>query len=167
MKTTWSRFFFYSILVVSLATAFFSCKKSGAPTQSLYVTGSFVWIYNNRTIVTSYDSAYEYPSNPPLNRYSIVASTRGGTIFQVGPKFYFVLSSLNVGSYTIQPSTSAPNTLQFIDDSGNNLIGISGTVDITSRINTLITGSFSITLLDPLGNNTLLTGYFTDMSIVH
>lgn len=167
MKTILSRPLFYCLLILLGSLAFFSCKKSDSQTPASPYVFNCNWLYNGVVITTNYDTAYEYIGNPPSSQYYIIINTRSGVLFPVGPKFYFALSSLNMGTYTIQPNPALPNNLQFIDDAGFNLIGISGTLHISARTGYLITGDFSITLLDGSGNTHPVSGYFTNMTVVH
>ena len=141
-----------------------SCNKSSkgisTPTNS-----SFTWTYEVSSYTVTSDTAYQYNNNPTT--YQIFVSPNSGFLFNIYRKLSFNLSSFNVGPYIIQPIISQLNSFQFIDDTGLVLQGISGTLNITSNSNNLLSGNFSFILINPSGGTKPISGSFSNMTIVH
>ena len=150
------------LLVLTIQIA--SCNKSSngisTPTSS-----SFTWTYEGSSYTVTSDTAYQYNNNPTT--YQIFVSPNSGFLFNINRKLSFNLSSFNVGQYNIQPIISQLNSFQFIDDTGLVLLGISGTLNITSNSNNLLSGNFSFILINPSGGTKPISGSFSNMTIVH
>lgn len=73
------------------------------------------------------------------------------------------LVSFDVGSYAVGSGNS--NDSQYVDYSGVDLPGTSGTVTITKSDNNLFSGIFSCTLLGASSSTTHISGSFTDVPI--
>jgi hypothetical protein len=154
--------FFLSLALLQIGIVLlFSCNKSDSSTDAN--NHSFVWTTNNKTYTATIDTAFS-SSIYTLTPFHIIA---GYGTFPNGfqRRIDFKLTSFNIGSYTIVPGTANVNTLQYVDDAGFNLDGKSGTLNITTNSNKLLSGNFSVILVDPAGITSTMSGSFTNTSI--
>jgi hypothetical protein len=151
--------------VLPLLVCFIFCACHKPYPSNNQSTNQFQWTHKGVTHTTVYDTAYMTSQGLSALPYMLLAGT-GLRIYTIARSVEFHLNSFNVGTYTIGPSGSA-NVLYFVDDNGFNLIGVSGTVNITAYSNSRITGNFSVTMLDGSAVTSQLTGSFTDMPVVN
>lgn len=154
--------FFLSLAILQIGIVLlFSCNKSDSSTDAN--NHSFVWTTNNKTYTPTLDTAFS-SSTYTLTPFHIIA---GYGTFPIGfdGRIDFHLTSFNIASYTIVPSPANVNTLRYVDDAGFNLEGKSGTLNITSNSNNLLSGNFSVILVDASGITSTMSGSFTNTSI--
>ena len=157
MKKAIPGLFIFAILF-SYIGILFSCNKTGDSDSK--PPSNFTWTYNGSTYKADLDSAYVHYDLTP---YLIMAIT--GTNFNTffTQKIYFSLASFNTGNFTIVPGPGS-NILQYIDVSGYDHSGVSGTLSITSNANNLLSGNFSATIAGPSGNEPI-SGSFTNVPV--
>ena len=151
------------ICIVLLGSfVFWSCSKSN-DTSSQNIVNSFTWIHGGNTYKATIDTAF-LGAGYTITPFHIIA---GFGTFPLGfnRRIDFHLTSFAVGAYTIVPSPATVNTLQYIDDAGFNLEGISGNLTITGNSNNLLSGNFSLTLINGSAVTSPMSGSFTNMSI--
>jgi hypothetical protein len=144
--------FFAGLLLLS------SCKKSNDAEP-----GSFTWTHAGKTFQAMAFAAFPNPSYF-FTEFNVLAGY-GDFATHVERRVTFHLNSFAVGSYTIVAYPAPVNIFDYVDDAGFNLAGISGTVNITSNVNNLLSGNFSVTLVNASSATSLITGSFTDVPI--
>ena len=149
----------YSILLI-LTTCFFlfSCKKSENSNNSI---NSFTWTFQGINYTANQDTAFV--SGQGIGTTTIYAGN-GISYLSFTRRFYFYLTSFNVGSYTFGPGPGSPNHFNYIDEMGFDWGGTSGTFNITAKTNNMMSGNFSGTLNGPAGNQPV-SGNFTSMPV--
>lgn len=160
MRKTFSVNLCYAVFLLLLSAILLCCNKSDGAGQP---ADNFTWTHKGVTHTTSINFAYLTTSglgNPP---FTILAGFPRAISFERRIQFY--LTSFNTGAYTISGSPGAPNRLTYIDDMGDVLNGISGTLNITANTNNKLSGNFSTTVTDASSVNSQLTGSFTDITI--
>jgi hypothetical protein len=164
MKTGSIKYAFGFVLLLSVSIFFCACKKTEDSSNGS--GNQFQWTHKGVTHTTSiYDTAYISSRGLSILPYSILAGTEL-RIYTISRRVLFHLSSFNVGAYTIGPPGAA-NVLDYIDDAGFDMVGVSGTLNITSNSNNRMTGNFSVTLRDASSVTSQITGSFTDMPVVN
>jgi hypothetical protein len=73
------------------------------------------------------------------------------------------LSSLTPNTYAVSLTS---NKFDYIDDSGNNLVGAQGHITISSDTNNKLSGSFIVKLINASSDTTDFVGLFTNI-IIH
>ena len=120
---------------------------------------NFSWTHENKSHTASSANAYisqiDLGKGPNHVAASIASLTRDY-------KISIYLTSLNPSSYSVSLST---NKVRYIDDSGYELAGALGTVAITSNSNSKLSGNFSIKLINPSSDTTLLVGSFANIPL--
>jgi hypothetical protein len=159
MKTINTKQIAYSFSLISLLFFLSDCKKSNDTLE----TNGFNWTTGGKSYNAAIFKAFS-GTGYTITPFHIIA---GFGNFPTGfnRRVDFHTSSFNVGSFTIVPSPNTVNTLQYIDDLGNNMEGISGTLNITSNSNNFISGDFSVTLINASMATSTMTGSFTNISI--
>jgi hypothetical protein len=159
MKTITPKTIVSLFLTISVLLFFTDCSKS----NDSQATNDFIWSTGGKSYNATIHKAFTgtgYTFTP----FHIIA---GFGNFPTGfnRRIDFHLSSFAVGSYTIVPSPNTVNTLQYIDDLGNNMEGIAGTLKITVNSNNLLSGDFSVTLIDASMVTSTMSGSFTNISM--
>jgi hypothetical protein len=90
-----------------------------------------------------------------------ILATKGSNILSFD--ISISLSSFNASNYTI--TAGGANGLTYIDNSGNSYSATSGTVNITSSANNLISGSFTASVTGSAGGPYPITGSFVDTPV--
>ena len=160
MKAYSFRFLFNIVLLGSIT--FWSCSKS-SDTASQSTASNFTWTQEGKTFTATIDTAFlgvGYTFTP----FHIIAGF-GTFPTSFNRRIDFHLTSFNIGAYTIVPSPATVNTLDYIDDAGFNLQGISGTLNITGNASSLLSGNFSLTLINGAGVTNPMSGSFSNVSI--
>jgi hypothetical protein len=143
-------------------TVFYSCHKSNDDAAA----GNFVWTYNGVTNSTNTDTAFVSVFSLAYPPYTIVAGfPRSSSSSTIQKRVEFNLTSFATGTYTITSGAGAVNKMSYIDDVGNNLNGISGTITISTNAGNKISGNFSGVLVDGAAVNSQLSGSFTNMVV--
>ena len=140
-----------AILVISAI----SCKKSGNSNDS----DSFTWTWNG----TNYTGNFKEAFTQSLSLGPLIIGGTGSTVYSAGSGPRISLNSLNAGVYTLGGGIT--NSIMFIDPNGNNLQSTTGTLTITSNSNSKLSGNFSATLVNGVGQNNSLTGSFINIKI--
>ena len=120
---------------------------------------SFKWTHQNVSHSASGADAYISPAGlgfGPNQILAFISSTTNN--FRVSVR----LTSLATGSYSV---TLSSNKFDYVDDSGNNLFGVQGTVTITLSSGGKLSGSFSVKLMDSSSNPTTIDGSFENVNI--
>lgn len=154
--------FSITLFIIFTVFLFASCKKSGDNSSSN--KHSFTWTTGGKNFTPTIDTAFLRPSFT-TTPYHIIAGF-GTFPSRFDQRIDFHLSSFAAGSYTISSGSGAVNTLYYIDDAGYNLEAISGTLNITASSNNLISGNFSVVLINPSRATSTMTGKFTNVSVV-
>ena len=131
-----------------------SCNKSSDDNN-----WNFSWTHENNSHTASSANAYISQIDLAKGPNHIAASIAGLT---TDYKISIYLTSLNPSSYSVSLST---NKVRYIDDSGYDLAGAAGTVTITSNSNSKLSGNFSIKLINPSSDTTLLNGSFANIPL--
>jgi len=144
-----------SILIVFiLMLTVLSCNKNNGSNNSW----SFKWTYKNvsysATTADAYITQVGIGTGPNQIRANIPGS---GLNYRVSMR----LSSLNPNTY---PVSLTSNKFDYIDDAGDNLAGVQGTVTISSDNDNKLSGSFSVKLINLTYDTTVLTGSFTNIT---
>jgi len=135
-----------------------SCNKTSDSDSK--PPSNFTWTYNGTTYKADLDSAYvRYDLTP----YFIKAIIGTNFITNHTQEIWFSLASFNTGSFAIVPGPGS-NVLHYTDVLGYDHPGISGTLNITSYANNLLSGNFSATIAGPSGNEPI-TGNFTNVPV--
>jgi len=147
-------------LVISGVLLFPGCSKSN---DSPATTNGFIWATGGKNYTATIHKAFT-GTGYTITPFHVVA---GFGTYPTGfnRRIDFHLSSFNTSSFTIVPSPNTVNTLQYIDDTGNNMEGISGALKITANSNNLLSGDFSVTLIDASMVTSTMSGSFTTISI--
>jgi hypothetical protein len=140
---------FVITLLILVITIFDSCKKSADDSLA-----SYTWTYGSSNFVANFKGAYLTSISANPNIYAGM----GTTLYASGMGPRMTISSLNVNTYNFVVS---PNSFIYIDDMGNVLGLLSGSVTITSNSNNRISGHFSVTLF----NNVVVTGNFVNVPV--
>ena len=143
----------FAITSAMILVLFTDCNKSGTASPN-----SFTWTFGGTTYAATLDTAFV---NRPIIPYYILAIT--GTNFNTNYNQWvgFGLSSFNTGAFNIGPGG---NSLQFIDATGADHSGLSGTLTITSNANNRLTGNFSDIVSGPSGT-VPFTGSFANVPV--
>lgn len=138
----------FLILFVLLIIA--SCKKSSNPTSG------FTWNYKGINYSAVKHGAHLYYPGTTNSFYRL-----DGLIDSLDlPTISILLRSINTGVYNMSTTGAS---LYFSDEIAGTLYDItSGTINITSNSNNLISGNFSV-IIEPGGINQTLTGTFTNI----
>ena len=131
-----------------------SCNKSSDDNN-----WEFSWTHKNNSYTASDANAYisqiDLGKGPNHIAASIASLPRDY-------KISIYLASLNPSSYSVSLST---NKVRYIDDAGYDLAGAAGTVTVTSNSNNKLSGNFSIKLINPSSDTTLLNGSFANITL--
>jgi hypothetical protein len=127
----------------------YSCNKNEKPDESV-----FVWRYNLTTYVAKQHEASINGIGAPW----IVANLQI-PLSASGSRLSILLATLQTGSYGI--ASTGSGRFSYVDTTGYQHMGMSGSVNITKNTGSLVSGDFSVTLSD--GN--LITGAFTNTPI--
>lgn len=131
-----------------------SCNKSSDDNN-----WDFSWMHKNNSYNASDANAYisqiDLGKGPNHIAASIASLARDY-------KISIYLTSLNPASYSVSLST---NKVRYIDDAGYELAGAAGAVTITSNSNSKLSGTFSIKLINPSSDTTLLNGSFANIPL--
>lgn len=149
--------FSYNILLIVALFFLPGCKKSDSP-SSQPGDNSFTWTY----IGTKYTGKENEASVYSLGPYLVVAGTDRNAL-SINRKVSFTLTSFIKGTYNIGSSNS--NKFYYVDDSGAELFGKSGTVTITYSSNNFLSENFSCTLSGPSTTANLISGSYTNVSV--
>ena len=139
-------------LAITLTFAIFSCKPD-APDASVV---NFSWTFDGATYHTAVDTAINQSPGP-----YIITAVYGTSFISFTRKLDISPSSFAVGTYNF--SMVGSNSFRYIDEFGNDLSGVSGTLNITGNSNNRLTGNFSGTLAVPAGGTKPITASFNNM----
>lgn len=130
-----------------------SCGKSNDPQF-----WSFNWTH--KTVSHSATSADAYITQVALGKgpNQIKADISGSSL---NYRVSMYLSSLSPNSY---PVSLTSNKFDYIDDAGDHLAGVQGTVTISSETDNKLSGSFSVKLINMNYDTTLITGSFINIT---
>lgn len=141
------------IVLISILISLYSCSKSDdAPANN------FTWTFKSNTYTTTIDKANTNSSGP-----YIIAAVTGTSFMSFNRRVDFSLTSFNVGAYNF--GSSGGNIMQYIDETGLVFSPVSGSLDITSNSNNLLSGNFSLVLIDPSSVTYPISGSFANMTI--
>jgi len=157
MNNTFLKSFFCIILSTMMFLGIFSCKKSNDS-----VANGFTWTYMGKNYSANLDTAF-ISASLSVKPYFIIVGN-GTSLLGLNRRFGFNLTSFNIGTYTFGAGTG--NSLSYIDDAGDDLVGSAGKLNITANANNLLTGNFSATVTDvSSGVGNPISGNFVNMSI--
>jgi P pilus assembly chaperone PapD len=143
----------FSFLVLTLFLL--SCSKSSDNAAE----SSFTWTFKGKNYATKNNTAYIYS----LGAYVIVAGNGTEPARLERRVSFFNLRSFNASTYPINSTSN--NKLSYVDDDGNELMGIAGTLNITASSNNVISGDFSCTLVGPAGETNGISGSFNNVPV--
>jgi hypothetical protein len=109
---------------------------------------------------TSYTDKENLASVYCFGPYTVVGGTDRNSL-GINRRVLFNLTAFNTGTYNIGRGNS--NNFSNVDGSGNDFIGKSGVVNITSNSNSLISRNFSCTLAGPSNTTNVISGSFTNV----
>ena len=141
----------YFLFFLSLLLSIISCKKSDTSNPS----NSFNFVYDGNTYTSNHDTATQYSPEIVLEAY-----IPNCPIHDVN----FQLTSSNVGQYDL--ITGSGNSTLYVDNLGNPLNKISGSVNITANTNNRLSGNFNVIVKDMSNVTHITSGNFIDMPIV-
>lgn len=149
--------FSYIILLIVALFSLPGCKKSDSP-SSQPAGNSFTWTYMG----TNYTGKENIASVYSLGPYIVVAGVDRNAL-SINRRVSFTLTSFAPGTYNI--GSSSGNNFDYVDNSGTELFGKSGTVTITNSSNNFLSGNFSCFISGSSNTVNLITGSFTDVSV--
>lgn len=155
---TTKRILFYGVLFFSFLvsiTNISSCKKSD---DSKFPDSYFIWTFEGQTYISDIDSSYKLG----LGQWSIMAGN-GTTMHSLSREIAFVLSSVNVGTYSF--GSGSPNHMGYINDFGTYFPVSSGTMNITANSNNIVSGNFSVNVGNASTGIKPISGSFYNISI--
>ena len=117
-------------------------------------SGSFSWSYDGINYTANFKAAYSASMGQP---YIIGGLGNSVTTPGSGPRIHVI--SFSPGNYSF--GGIVPNSLNFVDQVGNDISAIGGSVNISANSNNKLSGDFSATL----GNGKIITGSFADITI--
>jgi len=163
MKKKSNNFLFNPVFIFFIVIALYSCHKSN---DTAATEGNFVWTHKAVTTSTNTDTAFVSVSGLAYPPYTILAGfPRSSYSSAIQKRVEFNLTSFNAGTYTITSGAGAANKMNYIDDAGYNLNGISGTITITVNSGNKISGNFSCMVVDGAAVSSQLSGNFTNMVV--
>jgi hypothetical protein len=144
-----------SITILTLFL-FSTCNKSG---DSQNASGSFTWTWSGTNYTGNFKEAFLQGLGPT----PMIISGTGDAAHTAGTGPRITVNSLNVGTYTLGGGIT--NYISFIAPNGDNLQSTTGTLNITANANSKLSGDFSATLINGVGQTSLLTGSFSNIKI--
>jgi len=143
-------------IISTLMILILSCNKDSDSNDSWI----FKWTHQNVFHTATSADAYITQAGLGLGPNQILAFISSSSPnYRVGIQ----LSSLTPNSY---PVSLTSNKFDYVDDSGNDLAGVEGTVTISSSSNSKLSGSFSVKLIDASSDTTTISGSFENI-ILH
>jgi hypothetical protein len=142
-------------IIFNLMLTILSCNKDNNSSDSW----SFNWSHQNVSHSATSADAYINQVGLGLGPDQIVAAISSSSPnYRVSIR----LSSLSPNSY---PVSLTSNKFDYVDDSGNNLAGVQGTITISSNSNNKLSGSFTVKLINTSSDTTAITGSFTNIDL--
>jgi Family of unknown function (DUF6252) len=120
---------------------------------------SFTWTHENISYSATSADAYVRQAGLGLGPNQILAFVSTSSPYA---RLSLKLSSLNPNSYAVSPVS---NQVNYIDDSGNNLLGANGNVTISSNSSNRLSGNFSVKLVNASSDTTEMIGSFTSVKL--
>ena len=143
------------ILLILFNLVIVSCKKD----NTVDSTHSFNWNYANVNYKAGIDTAY----TTSMSGGPTIIAGLGTRLTSIGPGPRIILTSFMAGIYRFGQTNT--NRFIYIDHNEDEQQAIDGSINITNNANNLLSGNFSVTLIDPLGVKRPLTGSFNNVSI--
>ena len=142
-------------VIFGIGTVILSCNKDKDSSDSW----SFTWTHQSVAHSATSAGAYISQADLGLGPNQIVAFLSSS-----GPnqKVSIHLSSLTPNSYAVSLTS---NQFDYVDDLGNDLAGVQGTVTISPGSNNKLSGSFSVKLISFTSDTTAITGSFTNINL--
>lgn len=142
------------LLVLAAFITISSCKKSENSS-----TAHFTWVYNDTTYTAVTFKGYTSSmASTPI----IVASKNLG--IGLSPKSVAItVTTFTNGTYTF--TSGSTNTLLYVDSNGDENGAISGSINITSSTNNLLSGNFSGIVRNSSGETDTITGNFINTPV--
>lgn len=147
------------ITMVLFATVLFGCNKSY--NHPFVPVNSFTWAYRGSSYTADVHIANWYSMAPK----PIIAAYNKMNVPFPNYKLAITVTSFNVGTYALSGSSSSSNTFYYIDNEGHELLCTRGSLNITANSNNLITGNFSVSVIDPFKVTRSIVGSFTNTPI--
>jgi hypothetical protein len=142
-------------IICGLTLILLSCSKDSNKSNDSW---SFTWTHENVIHMATGAAAYVTQAGVGLGSNQIIATMGNSS----QPRVSIQLSSLNPNSYPVSVST---NRFDYVDDAGNDLRGAAGTVTISANSGNKLSGDFSVKLINPSSDTTMITGSFTDINV--
>ncbi len=140
------RFLIYGLLISFCSFYSLSCKKSNDASEH-----SFKWTFRDTTYTTKSDTAFlSGSSSMPI----LVASDKTNVNY-LNVRVSITAVSFNEGRYNFGENN---NRLRYTDNQGYILAGGSGVLNIMPGKNSLLSESFSVTVIQPYGPTHTITG---------
>jgi len=143
-------------IICGLTLILLSCNKDSNTSSDSW---SFTWTHENVIHMATEAAAYITQAGVGLGSNQIIANI--GTS-NAQPRVSIRLTSLNPDTYPVSVST---NRFDYVDDAGNELFGAAGTVTISANSGNKLSGDFSVKLINPSSDTTMITGSFTDINV--
>lgn len=148
------------LILLSGFLLLFSCGKDKGSNNNNTPASSFTWSYDGVTYTAKTDTAFNstpiYTATGP-----VILATQGSRFYAPSADLYIFLSSLSQGAYVFTGPGSGTNQLHYTDPLGFDRDGVSGSLNITSNVSSLLAGNFSITLT----NSKVITGSFSNVPV--
>jgi hypothetical protein len=142
-------------LIFTLMIINFSCNKDNGSNDSW----SFTWTHQNISHSATSSDAYLTQAGLGIGPNQICAFISSSSPnYRVSIR----LSSLTPNSY---PVSLTSNHFDYVDDFGNNLSGVQGSVTISSNSNNKLSGIFSVKLINISSDTTAITGSFANINL--
>jgi len=149
------------ITMIAIVITFCSCSKKVDPAPVKVTGNNFTWAYRGSSYSADISIANLYSMAPkPI----IVAYNKTNVPFP-NYKLAITVISFNVGSYTLSGSSNSRNSFYYVDNDGHELLCKGGSLIITANSNNLISGNFSVSVIDPFKVTRTITGSFTNTPI--
>lgn len=147
-----------SRLPIAMVTLFLfsTCNKSS---DSQNESGSFTWTWGG----TNYTGNFKEAFLQSLSTTPIIIAGTGSVVYSAGTGPRITVNSLNTGSYNLGGGVT--NYISFIAPNGDNLQSTVGILNITQNSNSKLSGNFSATLINGVGQNSSLNGSFSNIKI--
>ena len=144
-------------IICCLTLILLSCNKDNNDNSN--DSWSFTWTHENVIHMATEAAAYITQAGVGMGSNQIIANigTPGAQ-----PRVSILLTSLNPDTYPVSVNT---NRFDYVDDAGNDLRGAAGTVTISANSGNKLSGDFSVKLINPSSDTTMITGSFTDINV--
>lgn len=142
-------------IICALTLVLLSCSKDSNTSNDSW---GFTWTHENVRHMATEAAAYATQAGVGMGSNQIIATMGTGSQSRVSIQ----LSSFDPNSYPVSVST---NRFDYVDDAGNDLRGAAGTVTISANSGNKLSGDFSVKLINPASDTTLITGSFTDINV--